>query len=215
MAHDLRSPLGAIHVWLELLRAQGLDPSGARALAMIDRSLRDLNDLLGQFLDLSRLLAGELRLEKHATDLVALVDSVTASAGEAAQRKDVRLERGGGERSLPPLPADAQRLRSALECLVVNAVKGTPPGGRVEVTIESTPARVQIRVRDTGPAIPAEELAGVFDDFRSGTAPGGLALAIAQRVVRLHGGEVRTARTDPGPGNVFVLDLPRRAPGSR
>ena len=215
MAHDLRSPLGSVHVWLELLRAQGLDPSGARAVGMIDRSLRDLNQLLAQFLDLARLLAGELRLEKHATDLVALVDTVAASAGEAAQRKDVRLERGRVDRSLPPLPADSERLRQALECLVANAVKGTPPGGRVELLIEDVPGRVRIRVRDTGPPIPPEELAELFDDFRSGTATGGLALALAQRVVRLHGGEIRASRATEGPGNVFLLELPREGKGSR
>jgi len=215
MSHDLRSPLGSILVWLELLRAQDLEPAAARAAGMIDRGVRDLREMVGQFLDMALLLAGKLRLERHPTDLLAVVDAVLATAKTIADVRGVRLE-SRIDRSLPSLRVDARRLRQGLESLVVSAVNSTPPGGSVHVQLENLDDRILIEVRDSGAGLRPEQLSAVFDQFRTGDTParGTLGLAIAQRVAVLHGGRIRASSDGEGRGCVFVLELPITGPSA-
>jgi signal transduction histidine kinase/ActR/RegA family two-component response regulator len=218
LSHELRTPLGSALVWLELLRAEPLEKGARRAVDMIQRSARQLSDLIDQLLDMSRTVAGKLSFEKQTTDLVAVVEDVVAAAAPEAAAKGVQLE-ANIERPLDRLWADPGRLRQALGNLVSNAIKFTPAGGTVGVRLEHAGSVARVQVTDTGAGIAADVLPYIFERFRLGDtkstrAQGGLGigLAIAQYISEQHEGTLRAASEGPGRGSVFTLDLPLRLP---
>jgi signal transduction histidine kinase len=211
-AQNLRNPLGSIHIWLELLRSERLGPGGVRALSMIDRSIRHLTDVVSQLVDVSRIIAGRLKLDKQSADLPELFDAVLKAAEPAAQDKRLRLE-AEIDRSIEWLWADPRRLRQALENLLSNAIKFTPPGGSVTVRLERRECRARIEVRDTGIGIPRDVLPAVLEGFRDGGSfHGGLGLAIARHIAELHDGRIAVDSEGEGRGSVFTIELPVDAP---
>jgi len=211
-AHNLHNPLGSVHIWLELLRSERLGPDGVRAVSMIDRSIGHLTGLVSQLVDVSRILTGRLKLEKQATDLPELFDTVLKAAEPAAQDKRLRLE-AEIDRSLEWLWADPRRLRQALESLLWNAIKFTPPGGSVTVRLERRESRARIEVRDTGVGIPRESLPAVLGGFREAGGPhSGLGLAIARQIAEAHEGRIGVESEGEGRGSVFSIELPVDAP---
>lgn len=207
-AHNLRNHLGSVHVWLELLRSEKLGPSGMRAVSMIDRSMRHLTELVSQLVDVFQIITGRVELDKQATDLPVLFDRILKAAETAAQDKRIRLE-ADIDRSLEWLWADPRRLRLAMENLISNAIKFTPPGGSVSVRLARRESWARIEVRDTGIGIPRELLATVLQGFRhEGGLHSGLGLAVARRIGELHGGRLGAESEGQGRGSVFVMDLP-------
>ena len=218
LSHELRTPLGSALVWLELLRAEPLEGGARRAVDMIQRSARQLSDLIDQLLDMSRTVAGKLSVDKQTTDLVAVVEDVVAAAAPQAAVKGVQLE-ADIERPFDRLWADPARLRQALGNLVSNAIKFTPGGGRVGVQLEHAGSVARLRVTDTGAGISPNVLPYIFERFRLGDtrstrAQGGLGLGlpIAQHICEQHEGTLRAASEGPGRGSEFTLDLPLRQP---
>jgi signal transduction histidine kinase/CheY-like chemotaxis protein len=205
LSHELRTPLGSALVWLELLRSERLEPSALRAVDMVHRSARQLAGLIDQLLDMSRTIAGKL--------------SVAIEASEATARaKGVRLE-SRIDRTLERSWGDPNRLRQAVGNLVSNAVKFTPAGGEITVSLERVGGLARIEVRDTGAGIAPELLPALFERFRLGDtrstrAQGGLGLglAIARYIAEQHEGNIRAASEGPGRGSVFTFDLPLKAP---
>ena len=221
LSHELRTPLGAVLLWLDLLRSEPLAPAAGRAADMIQRSARQLGELINQLLDVSRIVAGKLSIEKQATDLPAIVDGVLGAAGPAAEAKNVRLQ---ADVSHPPglVWADPNRIRQALSNLVFNAIKFTGEGGTVRVCLARLGAKARLEVSDTGAGIASDLLPHIFERFRQGDAKStrahgglGLGLAIVQYIAEQHEGTIRADSEGPGKGSVFTLDLPLRLPPGR
>ncbi|HSK10382.1 MAG TPA: ATP-binding protein [Vicinamibacterales bacterium] len=221
LSHELRTPLNAMLGWARLLRSGTLDAETRdRALESIDRNTQLLAQLVSDILDVSRIITGKLRLDRGAVDLVPLIEAALDSLRPAAEAKGLRLElhvEGRVERIL----ADADRLVQVVWNLLANAVKFTPEGGRIRVSVTGRDGTVEISIRDTGIGIAPAFLPYVFDRFRQADASTtrahtglGLGLSIVRHLVELHGGTVEAASEGPGTGACFTVRLPvRPAPG--
>ncbi|MBI3097666.1 MAG: HAMP domain-containing protein [Planctomycetes bacterium] len=210
VSHELRTPLTLIRGCVETLEGGALDdrPKAAEFLALISRHAQRLSALVEDLLELSRLDAG-FEPRRAPTRLDELAARVRETLAPAAARKRIAVMVVA-----PPLMAevDADMIERAVANLVDNAIKYTPEGGSVTVTVR---APGEIEVRDTGVGIPAEDQKRVFERFyrvdksRSREAGGtGLGLAIVKHIAQLHGGEV-TVESAPGKGSSFILRLGR------
>ncbi len=225
LGHELRTPLNAISGWVQLLRRGNLSPADqAKAYETIGRNTRAQTELIEDLLDMSRIISGKVRLDIQTVDLSALIAGAVDSVQPTAQAKGITLDH-----ILDPLPGpivcDPARLQQVLWNLISNAVKFTPRGGRVRVTLERIDSRVEISVSDSGIGIGPAFLPYVFDRFRQVDASStrhhgglGLGLAIVKQLVEMHGGRVRASSLGEGHGSTFTVSLPVRtlaAPGPR
>lgn len=224
ISHELRTPLSSILGYLELLADDEDEDARLTAeqhahVATIQRNAHRLLSLVSDLLFTAQVESGRFRIERRELDLAAVVRASFDSARPAAKARGVRLALG--DASEPMLVSgDALRLGQAVDNLVSNAVKFTPGGGRVAVTLGWGPAdeeapRALISVSDTGIGIPADQLDQLFGRFfRASTAtqhavPGvGLGLTIARAIATAHDGSIRVAST-VGEGTTFTLALPR------
>ncbi|HEV2853635.1 MAG TPA: ATP-binding protein [Thermoanaerobaculia bacterium] len=215
LSHELRTPLNAILGWAQILRAGRLDPEGmTRGLEAIERSSRAQAQLIGDLLDISRVISGKLRLEVRPVDPVDVIEAALATVLPAAQAKGVPIERFLDRRA-GLVQADPDRLQQVVWNLLSNAVKFTPRGGKVEVHLAAIEGHAEIRVHDTGQGIAPELLPHIFELFRQGdgsSTPGqaglGLGLSIVRELVELQGGEVRAESSGLGNGATFTVVLP-------
>ena len=212
VAHELRTPLAVIRAQVEALQ-DGVFDLTPEAVAPIHDQVLLLGRLVDDLRELALAEAGQLPLERSETDPAALAERVAAAFGPRAQTAgiDLRVEAPAG---LSPLWADAQRLEQVLANLLTNALRHTPPGGRVALRVAEEGGRLAFRVEDSGSGIAPEDLPHVFDRFYRGdparsTGDGhtGLGLSIAQGLARAHGGEI-TVESCPGAGSTFIVTLP-------
>jgi signal transduction histidine kinase len=216
LVHDLRQPLTAVLGGLEgVVDDPGL-PKSTRELAEIahlgaDQLLGMVNDLL----DISRLEAGHALGSLRPVALPELLAAGVRPIAPLAAAHGLGLTVALPD-DLPPVLGDAERLRRVVTNLVGNALKFTPPGGRVEVTAELDPGggHVRVRVSDTGPGIAPEHQRAIFDKFAvlqkavpTGRTSTGLGLAFCKLIVEAHGGRIWVEST-PGEGSTFVFTLP-------
>jgi two-component system phosphate regulon sensor histidine kinase PhoR len=215
VSHELRTPLTAIRGYLETLSSGALDdPEHARRfLGIALRHTERLGRLLDDLTDLSNIELGRVRLTIAPIPVDAAVESAIAIVAPRAEAGQVTLERQVPA-DLSPVRADHDRLVQILINLVDNAVKYTPPGGRVRVRAERAGDRVLVSVEDTGIGIPAGDLPRVTERFyrvdraRSRELGGtGLGLAIVKHLVLAHGGELRI-ESEPGRGTSVRFALP-------
>lgn len=215
LSHELRTPLQAMLTWISILRGDGAGNATmlARGLEVIERSARSQVRLIGDLLDVSRIIRGQLRLETGAVDLVTVVELALETLRPAAAAKQIALHwtRPPGESGIE---GDAARLQQVVTNLVSNAIKFTPASGDVYVDLSIDSAAVTLTVRDSGPGIPADFLPFMFDRFRQadiGSSRGhgglGLGLAIVRHLAELHGGTVR-GENAPAGGAVLTVTLP-------
>ena len=215
VAHDLRNPLNVIGSSGAILAENdALAPEQRRAmLDIMQRAVRQMNRLIGDLLDATRLQAGRLTLELGDVDACTIVRTTVDMCRHDAEARSITLECAMPERHCV-IRADEGRLLQALGNLVSNALKFTGRGGRVVVSAFCDEREVGFRVADNGPGIPPEEQAHVFDRFwqaRVGDRRGvGLGLAIAKGIVEAHGGRIWVDST-PGGGSTFGFALPRAA----
>jgi len=214
LSHELRTPLNAMLGWASLLRGGTLDPEKrARALDAIFANATRQARLIEDLLDVSRIVAGRTSLDREdvmiADTLRAAVDAIMPSAESSGVR--LQLEPIGHA----TIAADPRRLEQVFLNLIANAVKFTPPGGRVAVDASIGAGRVDVRVADTGAGIDPAFLPHVFDRFRQGDATAsrrvgglGLGLFIARRLVEAHGGSIAAESDGAGRGAVFTVSLP-------
>jgi signal transduction histidine kinase len=219
LSHELRTPVHAIVGWTQILRSGQLDAAGkSRALDVIERNARFQAQLIGDLLDVSRIISGKLRLETRPAYPMEIVEAALASVLPAAEAKGVRVERALDPVAGPVL-ADPDRLQQILVNLLGNAVKFTPRGGWVEVRLEESAGEVCIQVRDSGKGIEPELLPHVFDSFWQEDASTtrqqgglGLGLAIVYQLVELQGGSVSAVSPGKGEGATFTVSLPLLQP---
>jgi PAS domain S-box-containing protein len=217
LSHELRTPLNAMLGWTRLLRLGKLDRHDAsRALETIERNARIQEQLIADILDVSRIVTGRLRLELRPVDVVPVVEAAIDSVRPAADAKGVCLTLDAAD--AVTVLGDADRLQQVVWNLLVNAIKFTPPEGRVTMTIARDGPGVRMTVSDTGEGVSPDLLPVIFDRFTQGDASStrprgglGLGLSIVRHIVELHGGRVHAYSEGAGRGATFVVHLPVRA----
>ena len=214
VSHELRRPLSAILGWTRLLRSGGTTDL-ARGLEVIERSANQQRLLIEELLDLSRLTsAGSLDCSERV-DLNDVLRIVGDAAQPAAAEKKVQL---ASDLAGQPVwvRGDPPRLQQIFGNLVANAIKFTPPPGRITLSLSCVGCEAVAEVADTGVGIAAGELPKIFEPFwqaDGGTSPLsrdglGLGLAIVRRFVELHGGTIAAASAGPGCGTSMIVRLP-------
>ncbi len=215
LSHELRAPLQSIMSWVRLLRNRSLEaPMTAHALEVIERNVRSQTQLVGDLLDLSRVVAGTMRLDRSPVDFATSVLEALDVLRRDIETKHIALETAI-DPSAGPVLGDRGRLEQILLNLLSNAVKFTPSGGRITVALARHGRLVRLTVSDTGQGIDPTVLPHVFEPFRQGdstTRRGqsglGLGLAIVRHLVDLHGGTVMVESAGVGRGAAFTVELP-------
>ena len=214
LGHELRNPLGAITTAIHVLDTRAATGEvAARLRGIIARQTQHLSRLVDDLLDVSKFVSGKINLQRQAEDLSDVATRALAAFREAGKA-------GRHVISLQGAPArvygDPTRLEQVVTNLIDNAVKYTPPGGRVEITVAVDGDDALLTVADTGAGIPQEVLPVIFDLFVQGRrtlarSEGGLGLGltIVKRLVELHGGRVSASSPGLNRGSEFIVRLPR------
>ncbi len=216
LSHELRSPLNVIGGHAELLRmVEPGTPDFAESLDAIERNTKLQTQLIGDLLDVSRIITGKLMLELTTFGAEAVVFAAADSIRFAAEAKSIRLDIRIDPDGLGTLVGDAARLQQIFWNLLSNAVKFTPRGGRVALVARRVDSLVEFSVEDSGQGITPEFLPHVFDRFHQEDASKtrqygglGLGLAIARHLAELHGGTVSASSAGKGAGSKFTVLLP-------
>jgi PAS domain S-box-containing protein len=215
LSHELRTPLNAILGWARILSTGPVGPEDLKeGLASIDRNAKVQTQIVEDLLDVSRVIAGNLRLDVQPVNLLEVIIAAMATVMPAADARGVQVTK-----VLDPLAGqvsgDPARLQQVVWNLLTNAVKFTPKGGRVQVLLERVNSHVELSVSDSGIGIKPEFLPYVFDRFRQADSSTtrrhgglGLGLAIVKQLTELHGGSVRAKSPGEGQGSTFVVSLP-------
>jgi PAS domain S-box-containing protein len=219
LAHELRSPLNAIRGWLQILQRPGrTEQDLLKGLEVIDRNSKIQIDLISDLLDAHRIGAGKAALELRSIDLHDSIEAALATAQPAAAEMEIQLEREI-DPAPAPVSADPGRLQQVLGNLLTNALKFTPRGGRIRISLRRTAAHVEVSVADTGEGISAEALPHIFEPYRQAEAEAGrghgglgLGLTIAKQILMLHGGSIEARSAGHGHGATFTITLPLRGP---
>jgi signal transduction histidine kinase len=215
VSHELRTPLNAVLGWTTLLRSKQMDESRrAKALEIIERNARVQQKIVGDILDVSRIIAGQLRLDTEPMPFRPVVESVIASTEPLAAAKSITTTVELGD-DPAIIIGDPVRLQQVVGNLMSNAIKFTPEGGAVRVSLDVTESRVELVVSDTGIGIAPAFLPHVFERFRQGNARAtrthgglGLGLAIVRHLTEMHGGSVAAVSAGEGKGATFIVRLP-------
>lgn len=215
VSHELRTPLNAVLGWTSLLRSTQMDEARReKALETIERNARLQQKIVEDILDVTRIIAGQLRLEREPMPFRPVVEAAVESIRPIAASKSIALTVELGD-DPAILIGDHARLQQVTWNLLSNAVKFTPDGGGVRVTLDVTESRVELVVSDTGVGINPAFLPHVFERFRQGDsrvtrAHGGLGLglAIVRHLTEMHGGSVAAVSAGEGKGSTFIVRLP-------
>ncbi|MEG4395637.1 chemotaxis protein CheB [Microcoleus sp. BROC3] len=216
LSHELRNPLTPILGWTQILRSGKLKEAAAnRALEVIERSARMQSQLIEDILDLARITSGKLALNTNSIDLVWVVQAALDGVQLSADAKNIQVV---SQLSCATVLGDADRLQQVVWNILSNAIKFTPTGGRVEITLSAIENHAQLRVSDTGKGIRADFLPYIFDRFHQGDSSSvkanqglGLGLSIVRHLVELHGGTVEAGSPGEGQGSTMTLKLPLRS----
>jgi len=220
VTHDMRNPLGVIQGYSRIL-ADGLGgpltEKQAKFSEAIHRSSKSLIALVNDLLEISEIESGNLRLDKQATDLVALVEQAVELNGFLAEDKNIQIVP-----TLEPIPKtvlDPNKIEQVINNLLSNAIKFSHSSSQVRLDLRlSSPDWVELSVSDRGQGIPKEEQANIFQHYQrtsvkstAGEKSTGLGLAIVKRIVEGHGGTIELD-SEPGRGSTFTVRLPLSLP---
>jgi signal transduction histidine kinase len=212
ISHDLKNPMASIKGYADLLlrrNARNPDDPNRRGLQIISEQIVRMNGLLDKLLDLSRITADRLRIERRPADLAQIVSRLVAELRAAAGRPNLTLE--GAEGTY--LGAfDVGRVRQAIENIVANAIAYSPEGSPVTVRLERSPREAVVAIADRGIGIPADERERIFEPFfrasnaasRSGM---GMGLFVTQQILARHDGRIWFESVE-GKGSTFYIALP-------
>jgi signal transduction histidine kinase len=214
LSHELRTPLNAIVGWAHVLRTPNLDPAvTARAVESIQRNAEAQTRLVADILDVSRIVTGKLRIDSRRVELARVVEAALETVRPSAVARQVTLESALDAEAV--VQGDPSRLQQIAWNLLTNAVKFTPAGGTVRVTVHRRASNVQFVVEDTGIGIDPAFIPFVFDRFRQAdasmtrTVSGlGLGLALVNDLVQMHGGTVRAESEGTDKGSRLTVLLP-------
>jgi len=213
IVHDMRSPLTALEVSLELLSGDqdaARSPADADLLRMAIETARDLNRMASDLLDVSRLEAGMLPIERATCDLTGMADEVRAVIGRVEPERRIDVVAGGPIE----VKCDGPIIRRVMENLVGNAIKHTPPGTRIQIDITRPDGRARVAVHDEGPGVPVEARTKIFEKFgtmktrmKHSYHSAGLGLAFCKLAVEGHDGTIGVEARVPV-GSTFWFELP-------
>jgi two-component system sensor histidine kinase GlrK len=215
MSHELRTPLTSIKEGTNLfLEGKGgeVTERQKRLLTIVAEESNRLIQLVNSLLDLSKLEAGIAAFQFIRADLAPLITIVIREIEPLAEAKGIRIKRDIQES--PRVSMDTERILQVLRNLLGNAIKFTPKGGVIEISLQAKDGVVEVSVADTGPGIPEEQTAIIFDKFRQAVHQGsrkiqgtGLGLAIVKQIIQSHGGRV-WVESAVGRGSTFRFTLP-------
>jgi PAS domain S-box-containing protein len=218
LAHELRNPLMPVRMTLTRMRQHGGQLSAdGRQLEMIDRQVKNLERIVDDLLEVSRITSGKIELKKERLDLIVAVNHALESARDLITQRKHQVSV-----TLPMGPvfvlADPVRIEQILTNLLINASKYTDAGGQIWVSLERGKGNVEIRVRDSGVGISPDMLVRVFEIFEQGrrdlarsTGGLGIGLSIVKKLTELHGGNVVATSAGVGKGSEFTVRLPAPA----
>jgi two-component system OmpR family sensor kinase len=214
LSHELRSPLARLHLILNFAQRSITPDEAEPYFLQAEQEIDRLDRMTGEMLALSRLEGGIPGMNRERLDLAELVRTCVAQAELEAGVRDVRLQMLDGAPLI--ITGSPLLLERAVDNLIANAIKFSPVGGAAEIVVRAVQGAAEVSIRDHGPGVPEAELASLFRPFYRGSnairADGhGVGLAIVQRVVQVHGGEIR-AENAPGGGLQVTLQLPTLAP---
>lgn len=217
ISHELRTPLTLIADPVEmLLDDRSIKGKSRELLQMVQRNALSLQQLVGSILDFRKIQNGKMELSLSRFDLPEVLQQWTGDFAMTAQRKKIHLQLDTTHFSSPSdIVADKEKLARIVFNLLSNALKYTPAGGFIHVSLADEGERLRIEVKDSGNGIDKEELTKVFERFfqAKGAASGtGIGLALVKSFVELHHGEVRV-ESEPGKGTCFIVLLPRQQEG--
>jgi PAS domain S-box-containing protein len=215
LSHELRTPLNAVLGYARMMRMHGARQEKAQAAwDIVERNATALKQIIEDVLDISRIVAGRLRLNVEPIDVPRILHDAIATVMPAADAKGVRIDTVFEALNIP-VSGDAERLQQIVWNLLSNAIKFTPRGGKVQVRLERVDSHIEINVSDTGRGISPEFLPFVFERFRQADASFsrehgglGLGLSIAKQLVEMHGGTIEASSAGLGQGATFTLKLP-------
>jgi two-component system phosphate regulon sensor histidine kinase PhoR len=212
VSHELRTPLTSISGYVELLLEEEHDPERHGHLKVVERNTGRLLGLVSDLLFAARLQSGGFEVKRSPVDIGVIVQQAAAAARPHAEAASVALRVRGDDAAM--VDGEEDRLAQLLDNLISNAIKFTPAGGEVAVTLAAQNRQVSIEVSDTGIGIREEDLSRLFmrffrsDATAAAAIPGtGLGLFIAKGIVEAHGGQI-VVRSSVGKGTTFVVDLP-------
>ena len=213
ISHELRSPLARMRLAVGLARQPSGDPE--RQLDRLEREIERLDDLIGQVLSLARLNGTDAPIEREPFDVDELIQEVVHDANFEGAVKGCKVSITGA--AGPWVNGNRELLRSAIENVLRNAVRYSPPGAAVEVAVEGGSGGLAVTIRDRGPGVPPGDLERIFEPFfrvaesRDRDSGGeGVGLAITSQVMRAHGGSAKAANRGDG-GLEVRLGLPPAA----
>lgn len=215
LSHELRTPLNAILGWTQVLRrTQQLPGEAASALSVIERNARAQAQIIADLLEMSSIINGKVRLDVQQIDAAAIVRNTIETVRPAAEAKSINLEIAV-DATAGAIRGDPNRLQQVFWNLLTNAVKFTPNGGRIAVSLARADSHLEVAVRDDGEGIDPAFLPQVFDRFRQSDASTtrrhgglGLGLSIAKQLVEMHGGTIKARSAGLGQGATFSVSLP-------
>ena len=215
LSHEMRTPLNTIVGWLRLMQGDRLDHTKFQeGLAVIQRNTNAQVQLIDDVLDVSRIVSGKLRVELQPCELIDVIKAGVHVAQSAADAKNISLN-VHLDPAASATSCDVGRIQQVVWNLVSNAVKFTPKGGRIDISLKRNESSIELEVKDNGQGISAELLPHVFDRFRQADSGPrrsfgglGLGLSIVRYIVEAHGGTVAAASAGEGRGATFTVRLP-------
>ncbi len=215
LSHELRTPLNAIYGWARMLDAGRLDAAATRrATEAILRNAAAQVQLIEDLFDVSRVVTGNMRLDVRPLNVAAVLEAALDTVRPTAAVKGIQLD-SIIDPGVGAMMGDPARLQQVAWNLLINAVKFTPKGGRVDVCVRRASAHIEIVVSDTGEGIAPEHMSRIFQRFGQADSSStrrhaglGIGLALVRHLVELHGGTVSAHSAGPGLGATFTVILP-------
>ncbi len=214
-AHQLRTPMTGIRWALEALQSTALTPDQKALVDSATDKSHDMVSIVGTLLDISSIESGKYKYAFAPVSMDEVLEHIALDFSQLAQTRNIALFYAKTEETLPKVRADRERISWVLNNLVENAIRYTPAGGSVQLSLQAGLGRVFVRVKDTGIGIPPGDRSSIFERFyraqnaiQKENSGNGLGLYIARTIATDHGGELNFEANKDGQGTTFILSLP-------